>query len=133
MTWFYRQRDCFTGSTPISLFDGVSVYIKDMDKRKHNVLGFSFTENGLIDSVQSHFLYKGKKECLEITLEDGRKIKCTQNHKLLDSKNNWIEVKNIFIKNTRLKVGLSYPIADFQNELLECNNWKIKFGKKDSN
>lgn len=122
------ERDCFHPLTKISLVEGLSVFIKDMKNKNLSVLGYSFEKNGLIPSIQSNFLYKGKKECLEITLEDGRKIKCTPNHKLLDSKNNWIEVKNLNIDNTRLKIGLSYPVADFDNEILECNNWEIKFG-----
>ena len=120
------ERDCFTGSTPIVLVQGLSVFIKNMSSRKHEVLGYSFADNGLIDSQQSEFLYKGKKDCLKITFEDGRIIECTKTHKLLDEKDKWIEAKDLIIKETRLKTGIIYPVADFDSEILLCNNWELK-------
>ena len=120
------ERDCFTGSTPIVLFQGVSVFIKNMITRNHEVLGYSNENKGLINSKQTEFLYKGKKECIKITFEDGRIIECTKNHKLLNEKNEWIESKDLIIKETRLKTGVIYPVVDFDNEILSCNNWEIK-------
>ena len=122
------ERDCFCPSTSISLFGGLSVYIKDMKDKNYLVLGFCDKQNGLIPSVQSNFLYKGKKECVEIKFEDGRTIKCTENHKLLDSNNIWIEAKNLKINDTRIKTGIVYPVVNFEEEILECKKWKFKFG-----
>ena len=44
------ERDCLTGSTLITLTEGVSVRIDNMFKRNYNVLGYSQEKNGLIDS-----------------------------------------------------------------------------------
>lgn len=118
------ERDCLTGDTMISLSEGVSIPIKNMEKRHHNVLGYSNGKNGLINSLQSHFLYKGKKECIKITLEDGKNIECTYNHKLLSQYENWTESKNFKIGD-RLKVGLTYPSVNFENEIQECDNWQL--------
>ena len=86
------ERDCLTGSTLITLTEGVSVRIDNMFKRNYNVLGYSQEKNGLIDSLQSHFLHKGKKECLKLTLEDGKTISSYQE---FIQKNNEIKQQNI--------------------------------------
>ena len=123
------ERDCKHELTRISLYEGLSVFIKDMGCKNYSVLGFSEEQDGLIPSLQTDFLYKGERECLEIEFEDGRTLKCTGNHKLLDSDNNWVEASTVKINETRLKTGVSYPVVNFQEEVLECNNWGMMFGK----
>ncbi len=120
------ERDCFTGSTPIVLFQGLNVYIKNMNTRNYEILGYSTSNKGLIKSEQTHFLCKGKKECLKITFEDGRIIECTRNHKLLNEKTQWIEAKDLILNKTRLQTGIIYPTVDFDEEIKLCNNWTIK-------
>lgn len=97
-------------------------------KKNHDVLGYSVKENGLIKSLQSNFLNKGLRKCAKVTFEDGRTIECTDTHRLLSSDNKWLEVKNIELNSTRIKVGVKYPVVDFDKEIEECNNWSLDIG-----
>ena len=38
---------------------------------------------------------KGMRDCVELTLEDGRKLRCTEDHPVLTSDNTWIKVKDL--------------------------------------
>lgn len=75
-----RRDNCVTGDSLISLSNGTSVRIDTMTNNK-NVLGWDGT--GLIPSYQTMFKYQGEKECLQITLSDGRVLKCTPEHRIL--------------------------------------------------
>ena len=122
------ERDCFEYHSPIPLNCGLSVKIGTMQNCDLEVLGWSETTNGMVKSKQSGFIDKGEKECVEVTFEDGRKVICTENHPLLTSNNNWIKVKDLKINTDKVKTSVNYPIMDIQEEINECNGWKLRVG-----
>ena len=119
------ERDCFSGDTPISTCFGFSIQIKDFDTQTFEVLGWDKDKNGLTKSKQTQFLYKGEKECVDIYFENGKKITCTPEHKLLSSSNVWIKANELIVNNTRLKCSVNYPTIDIKEELQKCNNWSL--------
>jgi DNA-directed RNA polymerase II subunit RPB2 len=122
------ERDCIQGSTPIPLNCGLSVKIETMEKSNLTVLGWSEKTNSMINSKQIGFMYKGEKECVEITFEDGRKLTCTENHPLLTNENNWVRAKDLKINQDKIKTSVNYPIMNIQEEMIECSGWSLKFG-----
>jgi DNA-directed RNA polymerase II subunit RPB2 len=122
------ERDCFDGDTPINQTYGLSIKIKDHHNLDNKVLGWSSKKNGLIDSNQSNFRYKGKRECITLTLEDGRKVVCTPDHPILTSQNTWIKAKDLNINNDRVKVGVKYPLIDIEKEIEESSEWGLDLG-----
>ena len=123
------EKDCSREDTLITLSSGISLKIQNMTECNYSVLGWSEKENGIVKATQTHFLAKGKRHCIELTLEDGRKVSYTDDHKLLTTDNEWVKVKDLKIQHTKLKIGLTCPGVDLKEEIKECNGWFFKFGK----
>ena len=123
------ERDCLKEGTLITLSSGISLKIENMFDCNYNLLGWSEKENGIVKATQTHFLSKGKRPCIELTLEDGRKVSYTDDHKLFTTDNEWVKVKDLDVQNTQLKIGITCPGVDLQEEIKECDGWVFKFGK----
>jgi intein/homing endonuclease len=91
-------------------------------------LGWCEKENGIVKERQTNFKYKGERECVQLTLEDGKKLICTPDHKILTSENEWICAKDLTINNSKVKSSVNYPEMNIQEEIAECNNWKLQVG-----
>lgn len=119
---------CVDGDTKISLSNGVSFSIKNLDNNKQKLLSWDSKTNGFLNTSQHAFFNKGERECLRLTLLDGRTIICTPNHKLLTNNDEWIEAKDINI-NTELKMGIDNVDCDdvFEdyNYILDCGIMKF--------
>jgi DNA-directed RNA polymerase II subunit RPB2 len=124
------ERDCAKGDTPVSLRCGLSIMIEEMDVNKKHVLGWSESKNGMVPSKQCAFMDKGMRDCVELTLEDGRKITCTEDHPVLTSDNTWVKVKDLELHKSKIKTSVSYPLMKVKEEIAECDGWKLLFGKQ---
>jgi len=120
------ERDCWTMGALITLSNGLSMKIKNMENNKIGVLGFDENKNGLVKSKQINFMNKGTRPCVELTMEDGRKTTCTEDHPLLTEHNEWIKAKDLVINEDRLKVGITCPELDIEKEIIECDGWELK-------
>ena len=119
------ERDCFNGETPITTQNGLSIKIQDFETQNFEVLGWNQQKNGLLTSKQTQFLYKGERECVDIYFENGKKITCTPEHKLLTSSNIWVKANELLVNDTRLKCSVKYPTIDIKDEMRVCNNWSL--------
>jgi len=120
------ERDCAGIDTPVTTQCGLSIKIQDFETQKFDLLGWNQDKNGLLTSKNTDFLYKGEKECVDIYLEDGRKLTFTPEHKFLSSNNEWIKSTEIKINDTRLKCSVKYPTIDIREEIQSCNNWSFR-------
>jgi DNA-directed RNA polymerase beta subunit/intein/homing endonuclease len=124
------EKDCARGDTPISLRCGLSVMIEEMDINKKYVLGWSESKNGMIPSKQCAFMDKGMRDCVELTFEDGRKIRCTEDHPVLTCDNTWVKVKDLELHKTKVKTSVTYPVMKLKDEIAECGGWMLSFGTR---
>jgi intein/homing endonuclease len=122
------ERDCCDG--PISLKCGLAVMIGEMEDVGEYVLGWSESKNGMVPSKQCAFMDKGMRDCVELTLEDGRKITCTEDHPVLTSDNTWVKVKDLELNKSKVKTSVSYPLMKVKEEIAECEGWTLSFGKQ---
>lgn len=122
------ERDCSCFGTCISIENNLSVRIENMSECGFNVLSFDEKKNGIVNSKQTGFLYKGERECIELTLQDGRTLTFTEEHPFLTSDNQWIKARDITLNTTVLKVGLTGPELNIENEIKECNGWSLQVG-----
>ena len=120
------ERDCLSAEMLLTLSNGLSMKIKNMENNKIDVLGFDENKNGLVKSKQIDFMNKGTRHCVELTMEDGRNTICTEDHPLLTENNEWIKAKDLIINEDRLKVGITCPELDIEKEIKECDNWSLK-------
>jgi DNA-directed RNA polymerase II subunit RPB2 len=112
----------------ISLNCGISIMLTKMNKVGWRVLGWDSEKKGIIDADQTAFQDKGEKECVELTLEDGRKFRCTPDHPMLTSNHEWIRAKDLCKNETRLKTSVNYPTVDLEKEVMECAGWNVQYG-----
>ena len=98
ITQAIRAPMCFVKGTLVSLSNGTSVPIEQLETLGANVLGWN-KETGLLQpSIQTHFFNQGKRDTIVLTFEDGRTIQCTPDHKLLVFQNEtptWMEASSI--------------------------------------
>jgi DNA-directed RNA polymerase II subunit RPB2 len=122
------ERDCESINTPIALTNGLSTLIQNMESCDHEVLGWDEKTNQMIPSKQSGFLYKGERECIKLTFEDGRTNICTPEHPILTSDNQWTKAKDLLVGEQKVKSSVTYPVADFSEEIKQCAGWNLKVG-----
>lgn len=86
---FAKKQMCLAKGTSIRLLNGEIKYIEDIE-RDDIVKTVSGSE--MVDAV-----YKFKSsDVYEVELEDGRKMVCTGEHKLLNNNLEWVEVGELF-------------------------------------
>ncbi len=122
------ERDCEQGETIIALTNGLGVKIKKMEDCDNEVLGWDETCQQMVPSKQIGYMYKGKRECLKVTLEDGRTNICTPEHPILTSNNIWVKAKDLSIVGNSVKCSVTCTLADITEEINECNGWKLRVG-----
>lgn len=120
------ERDCENYSTPIPLNCGLSIKIGEMGDKGWNVLGWDEKQKNIVPGIQTEFLCKGERECIELTFMDGRKKTCTPNHLLLTEEQKWEKAETTL--HNKLKSCLVYPVVDFNKEMEYCNHWTMKVG-----
>ena len=120
------ERDCLVWGVPVTVSCGLSFKIEDFNDKQISVLGYNQEKDGMKPAKQTAFLYKGERECVDIYLEDGRKISCTPDHKLLIDNKEWVKAKDLKPGETRLKASVKYPTISINDELTHCNNWSYK-------
>lgn len=83
---------CFTGDTLVMLANGTSVPIKDLVNEKYFYV-YSFDEvNKRIEVAKAFNAHSnGVKEVIEVTLDNGQSIKCTEDHKFMLNSGEYIE------------------------------------------
>jgi len=122
------ERDCQDENTPIVTTNGLSILIKNMASCDSEVLGWDEKTGRMIPSKQTGFLYKGERECIQLTFEDGRTNICTPEHPVLTSDNKWIKAKDLIVGEQRVKSSVTYPVADFNEEMRVCAGWNLRVG-----
>ena len=122
------ERDCEQENTPITTTNGLSVLIKNMENCEHEILGWNEKKDILIPAKQSAFLYKGERECIQLTMEDGRTNICTPDHPILTSEKKWIKAKDLLENQDKIKTGITCPVVDFNDEMKECKDWSVQVG-----
>lgn len=117
---------CFDSFTPVNMYNGTSMYIKDTD-HINSVLAWkaaSDTEtDGIINTDMERFLDQGEKDCIEVLFEDGRKIVCTPDHRICDSDGNWVESQDSLGKTFKM-TGV-FPSVDYDGI---PKDWSIDIG-----
>ena len=122
------ERDCHEYHAPIPLNCGLSVEIGTMENKNYYVLSYDEQKQQIIPSTQSNFLSKGDRECVDVVFQDGRSIRCTDNHKILTSDNVWIPVSEMVKGVTRIKTGITNPLIIVKEEIEKFVGWKFQAG-----
>jgi len=125
--------NCIVSDTNITI-DNYGINIEDLENNNNLVLSHSEKTNLLEYKKQNNFFKQGEKDCIEIFFEDGSSLKCTPEHKIMTSKNEWIEAQNITLNETKIKKSIIYPKTKFADNIcdFELEYAEIKLNMKNS-
>lgn len=122
------ERDCEEENTLVSLSTGLSCKIKYLENSSLSVYGWDKDLDGMTPSKQLNFLYKGERECVELTFQDGRNMECTPDHPVLTTDGKWVKAKDLEI-GKRVKSSVIGAEIVPQEEIKLCENWSLTVGK----
>lgn len=108
---------CFAEGTMVSSLHG-NVPIEKLINSRHQVLSWNSKTDTIEIAQQVNFFNNGVQQCIELELEDGRKITCTPDHLIANEKGKWIASKDSL--DMKIKVGAILPTieADTQDMIL---------------
>lgn len=122
------ERDCTFVGTHLPLSNGLSIEMGNMTDSIWEVLGWDEKQRGLVPSKQLAYLDKGERECVRLTLQDGRTMTCTPDHPLLVNENKWVYAKDIDLNKDTVSVGARSPLLKPRDEIEQCDGWTLKVG-----
>ena len=122
------EKDCVSFHFPIILTNGLNTQIGKLKNYRENVLGYDIKQNGLKSSKVLAWKDKGLRECVRVTLQDGKTIELTPDHPCLNDKNEWKHIKDFKVNSNdeRIKCSLTGVVIDFEEDLKNCNGWSLK-------
>jgi hypothetical protein len=93
-TGVFQFTACLTGNTMITMADRSE---KRLDKISScdNILSYNVETNIFEVKNVTEFIDQGNKQCLELTLENGKTITCTLDHKFYTNNRGWVEAKDL--------------------------------------
>jgi aconitase A len=108
----YGCTTCIAAGTPVLLANGTSRRIERMpDAGGMKVFGPT-EDRRLGFAVQSEMMVQGERECVSVVLQDGRKLVCTPDHKLLCADGRWVRADALVRGRDRLVMGLEAPLDE---------------------
>ena len=105
MAWEEHQY-CLAEGTPVATADGMTIPIEQL-RRHRKVLANDEKTAGVVVANQTNFFDRGVKDCVELTLEDGTKLTCTADHKILQSDGQWQEAATDRLRHSHQNLGTS--------------------------
>ncbi|KAJ3451127.1 intein-containing DNA-directed RNA polymerase subunit beta precursor [Anaeramoeba flamelloides] len=121
------ERDCCSIDTLISNYGNYSsTKIGNLKDGNSIILAYDELHKGLTANIQFRYKFKGIRDCLQITLQDGRTAIYTPDHPILTSAQQWQQVKYIKVLNERIKTGIRYPEVDIAKEIGANKSWNLQ-------
>lgn len=96
---------CFTADNQVSLYNGLSRKIGDL-KKDEIVWSYDYANRGLTRRTNVGMEWKGFRKVVKITLQDGRTIRCTPDHKFYTTEQKWVEAKDLQLNKDKIVMGI---------------------------
>lgn len=116
---------CFTADTQVTTYCGTAKKINTMSHNTH-VWSWDEQEKCFIPQIQYHLHTQNIQPILEITMMDGRTIKCTHDHKFLTLTNNdtrvYVEAQQLVPGVSNIIMGIEAPL---DTESADEYNWTL--------
>jgi aconitase A len=123
----YGCTTCIAAGTPVLLANGTARPIEQMNPDGGANL-FAPTPTGELGlAMQRECMSKGVRDCVSLTLQDGRTLVCTPDHELLTESGQWVRADELVVGRDRVVVGLEAPLdepgEDERGYLLNAGEW----------
>ena len=115
---------CLARGTPVTLSTGQQRPIEELLVGQE-VMAFSEECGGVEAAWLEARFPTGRKACVELTLEDGRTITCTPDHRVKTTEG-WVEVGDLDPSKHRVLVGLEAPL-DLPEDRADEEGWSATF------
>lgn len=126
---------CLTGDTLISLINGKEITLKELSKSKEEFWVYSINlNNNMIEPAKARAFYTGKKKTIQITLDNGKKIDCTPDHKFMLRNGHYQEARYLksgdslmplYLSEMPGKISGTYPSWDNIQKTEILKNHKV--------
>ena len=116
--------ECLDGDTQVAIDGGLSMRIKDI-KPGTKVLAYDPATKGLVPRTVTHHLPRGDKECVELLFNDGRKMVCTRDHKILTATGEFVEADQLRVGETEVTAGIEYPCVSPGEDQERSEQWSL--------
>jgi aconitase family protein (aconitate hydratase) len=108
----YGCTTCIAAGTPVLLANGTSRRIERMPDAG-GMKVFGPTEDGRLGvAVQGEMMVQGERECVTVVLQDGRRLTCTDDHKILCADGRWVPAGMLVPGRDRVVTGLEAPLDE---------------------
>jgi 3-isopropylmalate dehydratase small subunit len=108
----YGCTTCVAEGTPVLLANGTSRRIEQLPNAG-GVRVYGPTADGTLAMAhQREMIPQGERECVSLVLQDGRRLTCTPDHKVLCAGGRWVRADRLVLGKDRVLVGLEAPLDD---------------------
>jgi aconitase A len=108
----YGCTTCIAAGTPVLQADGTARPIEHLPEAGGAAL-FGPTADGRLGmATQTERLDQGVRDCIALVLQDGRKLVCTPDHKILCTDGDWVRADQLVLGKDRVVVGLEAPLDE---------------------
>jgi aconitase A len=108
----YGCTTCIAAGTPVLLANGTSRRIEEMPGAG-GALIFGPTSDGRLGlAAQTEQMFQGVRDCVSLTLQDGRTLVCTPDHEILCADGRWVRADQLEPGRDRVVVGLDAPLDE---------------------
>jgi len=108
----YGCTTCLAEGTPVLLANGTTRPIEQMPRAGGASLLAPTADGKLAKTTQAEMMVQGKRECVSLTLQDGRTLVCTPDHKILCTDGRWVRADQLVLGQDRVVVGLEAPLDE---------------------
>ncbi len=106
----YGCTTCIAQGTPVLLADGTCRPIESIPVAGGALVLGPSSSRRLGIARQSALMDMGRRECVDLVLQDGRKLTCTPDHRILCSDGRWVRADELVLGKDRVVVGLEAPL-----------------------
>ena len=103
---------CIAAGTPVLLANGTMQRIERMPRVGGALLLAPGADGRLSTARQTEMMVQGERECVSLTLQDGRTLVCTPDHELLCTDGRWVRADQLVLGQDRVVVGLEAPLDE---------------------
>ena len=100
---------CVAEGSRVDMGDGTSKLIEAMAVGD-DIRAFDGVKGELTTKAVDAVWHQGMKECVEVLLEDGRRLTCTPDHRVLTA-TGWVEAKDLRLNATAVMCSYQQPLA----------------------
>ncbi|MBV8854452.1 MAG: aconitate hydratase AcnA, partial [Sinobacteraceae bacterium] len=110
----YGCTTCIAAGTPVLTADGTARRIEQLPLDGGATVMGPDADRRLTRGLQTELMVRDERECVSLTLEDGRTLQCTPDHEVLCATGKWVRADALQPGQDRVVMGLEAPVDEPQ-------------------